>query len=378
MRFLIAASLHHPEELTQAKAAQPPDAPPLLFPPSQGAYFWSKALRQNGHEVQGFVRNLPARFGLAARRSQRWVGLRLFSKIVTSLNFRAPKLNPDYRLRNRRLLAQVEAFRPDALLLSGDNRVIFSETLAQVRARYGCKVIYLSGVSPIVFAGAMERAAAPLYDLAVVNDYYHGIQWLELGAKQMITLPMSACDPDFHRPAQLSASEQAAYACEVGFVGTLMPNHLYSERVAALAAVADLGLGIWSIHGVPANLRANYRGEALGEKMLRILCGSQIQVNPHGNFMRYGGNMRLFEAAACGVFQISDQRPGTSQWFTPGQHIALYENPADLRRLTQHYLANPAQRLEMAAAAQAHVYQHHTYNQRMAQLADLVAALPKP
>ena len=44
--------------------------------------------------------------------------------------------------------------------------------------------------------------------------------------------------------------------------------------------------------------------------MLEVLSSAKISLNVHGNFMRYGGNMRLFEAAAVGTFQIVDNRAG--------------------------------------------------------------------
>lgn len=375
MRFLICAALHHPEELARAERNAPPGEPPL-FPPSQMHFFWARSLRRAGHEVEAFVRNVPAAFGVRARRSERWTGLRLFSRLWTAASARAPRLNVDYAIRNRRLLDQARRFRPDALFLTGDNRVIFPETLIRLKRELGCKIVYLSGVSPIVFSNALERSAAPLYDLVAVNDFYHGIQWLELGAPRMEALPLSACDPEYHRPVNLTPDEQAAFACDVGFVGTLTPPRLYSRRLAALEAVKDLGLGLWSIHGVPLSLRSAYRGPALGESMLRILCGSKIQVNPHGDFMRYGGNMRLFEAAGCGVFQIADDLPGPRLWFTPGQTIALYADPDDVRRQAQYYLAHDDERGAMARAAQAHVYANHTYDQRMSALVELVRGLP--
>jgi spore maturation protein CgeB len=190
----------------------------------------------------------------------------------------------------------------------------------------------------------------------------------------MEVLPVAACDPEFHHPYQLSEQEKAELSCDVGFVGTLVPDRLYSTRVQALETVTDLNLGVWSIHSIPPTLQDYYRGPALGEKMLRALCGSKIQINPHGNFMRYGGNMRLFEAAACGVFQITDDRPGISTWFNVGTQIITFRDPAHLRQLALHYLHADDERQQIAQEAQAHVYAHHTYDHRMKALVDYVEA----
>jgi len=372
VKFLFIGEIHHPEELAKAIAATPPGAPPPLFPPSQWTYFWVRTLRQMGHEVTAFFRDAPAWFGSRSRKAGSFTGAKTFAAVFQAISSRAPHLHPDYPTRNMRLVQQVARERPDVIILNGGNKVIFPETLEAIKQRFGCYLIYASGVSPIVFSHGIERKAAPLYDLVLVNDYYHGIQWLELGAKRMEALPMVACDPEFHRRMELSAEEHTAFDCEVGFVGTLLPPNLYSTRVEALEAIADCGLGIWSIHALPESLKRCYRGPALGEKTQRIMSGSKIQVNPHGNFMRYGGNMRLFEAAGCGVFQIADDLPGNRRWFTPGEHIALYRDPKHLRELVQYYLAHDAERNQIAEAAQAHVYANHTYTNRIHALLDLI------
>ena len=98
---------------------------------------------------------------------------------------------------------------------------------------------------------------------------------------------------------------------------------------------------------------------------MRILGASLITVNPHGDFMRYGGNMRLFEAAGLGVFQLVDDRPGVKEWFRVGEHLITYRDPADLRDKVAYYLAHEDERCEMAQAARAHAFAHHTYARRV-------------
>ncbi len=364
MRILFVAALHHPEVLRQAIAATPPGQPPPLFPPSAAQHFWEKALRKRGHAVDVFYRNLPAWGGDIQFQSytDRWTP----GRVATALMQRIPaEFNPDYRLRNQRLLAKARAFKPDWLWLTGDNTVITASTLTQIKTELGTKIAYVTGTSPIVFSRPIERKAARLYDLVLVNDYYHGIQWLELGAKRMECLPPSACDPEFHHPYELTPEQRAAYTCDIAFVGTLIPDQLYSQRIQALEALRDFGLGIWSVHDVPASLRQHVRGRALGEDMLEVLSAAKMTVNTHGDFMRYGGNMRLFEAAAVGVFQIADDLPGIHQWFTEGETIVTYRSLDDLREKVRYYLAHDTEREAIAHRAREHVYAHHTYDQRV-------------
>jgi glycosyltransferase involved in cell wall biosynthesis len=373
MKFLFVASLHHPEALEAAIAATPPGETPPLFPPSMAQHFYERALKRRGHTVDVFYRNMPLWGKAKAERHSAGITP---GKIVSALGRRmAPELNPELRLRNRFLLDRARAFRPDVLWVVGDNTVIYGETLLKIKSELGCRIVYASGTSPIVFSHAIERKAAPLYDLVLVNDEYHGIQWLELGAPRMVCLPIAACDPDFHHPYDLTPAERSAYTCDVGFVGTLVPYNLYGGRIRALEALTDFDLGIWSVHDVAGPLRSKVRGRALGEDMLRVLSASKLTINTHGDFMRYGGNMRLFEAAAVGVLQIADDRPGNRRWFTPGENIVLYSNLDDLRDKVRYYLAHDAERQAIADAARAHVYAHHTYDQRVEAIEGLLEAI---
>lgn len=367
-RVLFIATLHHPEELLKERVAAPAASPPQLFPRSMGQHAWERALRQAGYALDVFWRNLPgygrrdiSRLSQDIHRSGLTAG-----KAIAALTRRLPPhLHPDIQRRNQLLLAQAERFQPDIIWLSGDNRVILPRTLARLKHRHNCKLIYVSGVSPIVFSHPVERAAAPLYDLVLVNDYYHGVQWLELGAPRMECLPYVGVDPELHAPRPFTDVPKE-YLCDVGFVGTLTPNNLYSARAAALASLREFDLGIWSVHEAPAPLKPFYRGSALGESMMQVLSSVKISVNVHGDFMRYGGNMRLFESAALGAFQIVDDRPGVREWFNNGEHLVTFRDLADLREKTRYYLAHDAERLRIAEAARAHVLAHHRVDQRLA------------
>lgn len=373
VRVLFVATLHHPEQLLKEQAAHPDE--PRLFPTSMGQHFWEKAMRNRGYSVDVFWRNLP---GYGEQTIER-LRSQVHSESITPqkvaqavMNRMPPRSNPDIRRRNANLIEHARRFLPDVIWLVGDNTVIYGETLAQIKAELSCDVIYATGTSPIVFSHRIERQAARLYDLVLVNDYYHGIQWLELGAKRMECLPIAAIDPDFHHPYDLTDEEREATRANVTFVGTLVPDNLYSERVAALEAITEFKPGIWSVHDVPQSLKPFKRGYALGGDMMRVLSNATISLNVHGDFMRYGGNMRLFEAAAVGAFQITDDRPGIREWFTPDEHLVTFRNHTDLRQKIAHYLAHPEERQRMVDAARAHVLAHHTYTHRLAKVESLL------
>ena len=366
-RVLFVASLHHPEQLQEDIRNASTDSPTPLFPSSMGQHFWERAMRAAGYELEVFWRNFPG-YGYRDLAKLRTVVYRANltpGKIAAGLMRRLPpQLNPDYRRRNQLLLEQARRFQPQIIWLSGDNRAIFPQTLQQMKREHDCQIIYVTGVSPIVFSHVIERDAASLYDLVLVNDYYHGVQWLELGAKRMECLPYVAIDPDFHFP-QPKTEVPNDYLSDIGFVGTLVPHTLYSERVEALRSLREFDLGIWSMHEVPEPLRPYHRGHALGREMLRVLSSVKISLNAHGDFMRYGGNMRLFETAAIGTFQIVDDRPGIGEWFDIGEHLVTYSDLDDLRTKVRYYLENDKERQRIADNARQHVLAHHRYDQRL-------------
>jgi spore maturation protein CgeB len=148
--------------------------------------------------------------------------------------------------------------------------------------------------------------------------------------------------------------------------------------VKALESLTDFNLGIWSVHDVPPSLRRFVRGKALGEDMLHILSAAKLCFNTHGDFVFYGGNLRLFEVAGAGICQVTDDLPGTRLWFPAlpdGDTIVTYTDEADLRAKVAHTLARDADREAMARRAQAHVYAHHTYSARAARFEMLVGGL---
>lgn len=378
-KILFIANLHHPDQLQRERqSAQESGNPIPLFPSGSAPYFWERAFLKQGYTFDIFWRNLSG-FGsqdVASLKAQTYTNRITPQRIAQALMYRLPyQLNLELKKRNANLLEKARRFQPDIIWLVGDNTIIHTETLAQIKKEIGSKILYICGTSPIVFSHKIERDAARVIDLVIANDYYHGIQWQEMGAKAMVCLPASSIDADFHYPHELSAEEKTEYSADVSFVGTLVPDNLYRERVQTLEALRDFDLGIWSVHDIPESLRPYYRGGALGHSMMKVLSGGKITINTHGDFMRYGGNMRLFEAAGAEAFQIVDDRPGIHEWFTDGEHLVIYRDIDDLREKVAYYLDHPEECQKIAKAARQHALENHTYEKRLIHLLEIVERL---
>lgn len=369
MRILFVASLHHP-----GADGEKPGSRYRSFPVSQAHHFWVKSLERMGHECAVFWRSASALRGVRPqplRMTDRTTARRALAGLIAKF----PEINPDHRLRNLHLLGEVKRFEPDVLLLIGGNRVILPATLRTIKRQRDTLLLYTCGTPPSIFSHRIEREAAELYDLVIANDRGHAREWHSLGASRAMALPMSAVDPEFHRRYVLSAEQAEQYRSQIGFIGTLIPHRLYSKRVAALESLKDYDLAIWSVHEVPETLQAVCRGPALGEAMVHALNGADIAVNPHGDFMSDGGNMRLFEACGVGALQVVNECPGIHLWFKAGEHLLTYRDVDELRNIVGYYLKNPMERERIAAAGREHVYTHHTYDHRMRNLLGIIHGL---
>jgi spore maturation protein CgeB len=141
-----------------------------------------------------------------------------------------------------------------------------------------------------------------------------------------------AFDPDVHHPVAADPAE----ACDVLFVGTG-----FKERIALLEAIDWTGInlrlqGVWDL-APDSPLRPFYRdGFVLNGELPRLYASAKICLNPH----RYHAeavslNPRAYELAACGVFQITDDRNDGS---TLSRMLVRFTSAEDLGQKIRFYL----------------------------------------
>jgi len=114
----------------------------------------------------------------------------------------------------------------------------------------------------------------------------------------------------------------------------------------------------------------------------RIYRGATIGISMHRTERTYEGEAlidsgeaysvgpRTYELAACGLFQLSDERAELHDIFNGS--VPTFRTPADLERLVRYYLSNSDERQELAGR-QLEAVKPHTVERRMAQLLEYVA-----
>ena len=197
------------------------------------------------------------------------------------------------------------------------------------------------------------------------------------GAGQVHYLP-TACDPEIHRPVELSTEERERWGSLVSFVGAG-----YHNRQQMFANFANQPFKIWGTEWPlcrPFDSLVQEGGRRIAvDEYVKIFNATDINVNlhssaekngvdPYGDFL----NPRTFELAACGAFQLVDEREYLAECFTPGEEIVTFNGLQDLQNKIEYYSQRPDERIAIAARARERVLRDHTYEQRLRQLLDIV------
>lgn len=186
----------------------------------------------------------------------------------------------------------------------------------------------------------------------------------------------TGCDPELHRPVQLSGAEKREFGCDLSFAGAG-----YYNRLQLFKGLTDLNFKIWGVEWGERELAHLVQG---GEKrfdsetFMKICAGSKINLNLHSSAMHDGVdpdcdaiNPRVFEIAAAGAFQVCDPCKGLAEHFTE-EEVPTYRSLAELREKIAHYLARPEERAACAKRARERALAEHTYAHRAQAMLDFL------
>lgn len=190
------------------------------------------------------------------------------------------------------------------------------------------------------------------------------------GIDNVVYLPC-ACDPQVHRPLELTPEEKERFGSPISFVGAG-----YHNRRSLFLHLADLPFRIWGTEWPAARpfdrIVAEDGRRVSPEEYVKIFNASAININLHSCPERDGVdpggdfvNPRTFELAACGAFQLVDARVHLPECFEAGKEIVVFRNLEELRSQISYYLEHEAERKEIAKRARERALREHTYEHRM-------------
>ena len=271
--------------------------------------------------------------------------------------------NLDLKIINKNLLSLAVEKNPDIVIISGGNR-IRANTIRKLKENGIITVLWTTD-PPILFKPILETAGS--YDYV----FCQGTEAVEIlagaGIKYAKWLPM-ACDPQLHRPIELSDEDRANFGRDVAFVGSY-----YANRWNVLRKLSEFNLGIWGPGWSKIDIDPDFSGSVTDTKLeykiwQKIFCAAKIVIVIHyqdGVTPCYQISPKVFEALACKGFVLIDQQRDVFKLFKNGTHLVSFEDTEDLKNKIRYYLINQKQRATIAQNGFGEVKSRNTYVDRL-------------
>lgn len=312
----------------------------------------AETLASMGHGVERFE---PA-FRAKAPAGRVGVRINQARRVIRTASDSIPMIRAQ---RMRPLWRQVQERPYDIVIVCHD--YLWPAEVAELKRRTHAKVglWFPDAVSNINRAFFMNA----FYDALFFKDPYIVQALSGVLASPVHYLP-ECYNPLRHRLPE-GESPGPDYECDIATAG-----NAHSWRVAFYRHLEGYSVKLW---GPPPSLWMSL-GPVAGmlqhrlvhdEDKARAFLGAKIVLNNLHFSEVWGLNVRTFEAAGVGAFQMVDWRPGLAQLFEDGKELVSFRGIADCKQKLDHYLSHPDERGAIARAGQARARREHTYAHRL-------------
>lgn len=268
---------------------------------------------------------------------------------------------PAMRARRMRELWQVTEQVPlDIVIVAHD--FLWPSEVAELKRRTGAQVAMWFPDALVNF-GRGYFMNAP-YDGLFFKDCYIPQALGDVLSSPVYYLP-ECFNPQQHWLPDEELGHDPAYECDITTAG-----NQHSWRVACYKHLTDYHVKLWGnpaplwmSSGPVANMHQG-RGVFCQDKA-RAFRGAKIVVNNLHYGEVWGVNVRCFEAAGAGAFQMVDWRPGLLHLFEDGKELISYTGMADLKEKIRYWLPREDERRAIGQAAMSRAHAEHTYRHRL-------------
>lgn len=312
----------------------------------------AETLKIMGHNVSRFEpgRNSGVFKGALGHR---------FEQINSNLYMLGDKLPAVRRRRMRRLWKIAKNNSVELVVVCHD--FLWPEEVAELKRLTGTKVVMWFPDHLANFGRAYFMNAP--YDALFFKDPYIKDILDDVLASPIYYLP-ECFNPDKHAISE-GENIPKEYECDLTTAGNQHSyrvaffKHLASYNVKLWGGVAPL----WLDTGPVAKM---YQGRpVLNEDKARAFKGAKIVINNLHFGEVWGVNVRAFEIAGIGGFQLIDWRPGLDQLFKDGEELVSFRNIDELHTKIKFYLANSTERMRIAENGKRRALSEHTYEHRL-------------
>ncbi len=316
------------------------------------ADFYSKNLKNLGHEAEEFVANneilqkqWAKEHGIKYKRSY-------FQKI--------PKIRYYFKKNwiEGILKAQIKSFKPD---------IIYVQTLSFLAPEFLEKIKKYTKL-------LVGQIACPLpqsdylkpYDLILSSFPHYVKRFKNKGIKSeyfKIGFEKSILD-------KLKKTNKKHDAV---FVGGISKHHNKIIKIFEYLVKNNIAIDFWG-YGLKklssdSPIYNKHHGEAWALDMYNILYNAKISINRHIDAAEnYANNMRLYESTGVGTMLITDLKDNLNELFEIGKEIETYSSKEELAEKIKYYLTHEKERKRIAQAGQQRTLKDHTYKIRTKEL----------
>ena len=336
---------------------------------NQAEHLWPEACVRNlqamGHEVELIYYLVPQEHEI-----QRYIPANIQDQLQGAL----ASYEGQRSLMASLFVMRTIDFQPELILLAGMYHTWSAETLEQIRQQVSAPIVLWSGDNPYEAGATDTFTPGRYYDQTLFT--IHGLAERAADDYPSTGFLAFGCDPKTDVAPALSLSDRERYRSALSYLGTLKLDR--AEVLNGLAQ-AQLGLRVWcpppprgATQLLPELVTAIQPDQIHGARARSLYAASDIVLNLH----HYGfGNMKFYEVASCGVFQISNLLSDSQsiQSVLPFFSKAIAcDTQADMIERVRHYLINPGAREANARELQEIVHREHTWVHRLQAIIDLV------
>lgn len=272
------------------------------------------------------------------------------------------------QLENQKLINLVTQTRPDMLLSCHD--FLTPSQIKGIKSIASIPIVLWYPDHIGLFRRSMFLNAD--YDYLFFKDpYIVTLLRNELGDNRANYLP-EACNPKYHKPFELTLKEERFYGCDVATAG-----NMHSNRAAVFAHLSEFDCKIWGnpaahwldISSIKHMMQNRF---VANEEKSKAFCAAKIVINNLQPGEIGGTNVRTFEIAAAGGFQLVNDRPALYDLFEVGDELQTFKTIAELKEKIYYFLTNPEERFRISKAGSLRALRDHTYSNRLSELLRIV------
>jgi spore maturation protein CgeB len=218
-----------------------------------------------------------------------------------------------------------------------------------------------------------QQIFASPYDAYFTKDHYMVDFMKNKMGLNTFYLP-EAFNPRVHKMPNVDRTEhEKIIDIDVVAFGTMYPY-----RANMVGKLINVGIDV-SLFGTPdsrfgkVEIENNFRNEYItGNRKADVLYGSKIVFNNFHYAEIESANVKFFEIAGIGGFQLCDYKPVLSEYSTIPIDKFTYKSIGEAIEMIKYYLDKPLIRHELALEQHRHFVLNHTYEHRIKQLLDFL------